>query len=186
MKNARTKYKRSIVAPCTVPRPNQSGKSASRLEMSALLGVQRIKRGKEMQRNCQFTIEGKIKGKGRPRFSNYGGFVKTYTPIATASYENLIKLQFRLSCGEWYSEMPLKMKITAIHGIVKSASKKDKEKMLKGELKPTKKPDADNIVKIICDALNGIAYKDDTQVVDLEMKKIYGEMEKVIVEIEEI
>ena len=136
--------------------------------------------------NCCFEIEGKIKGKGRPRFSNYGKFVKAYTPKETASYENLIKLQFRITCGKWYSEMPLKMKITAVHGITKSTSKKDKAKMLSGELKPTKKPDIDNIVKIICDALNGIAYKDDTQVVDLEIKKIYGEVEKVIVEIEEL
>lgn len=136
--------------------------------------------------NCCFEIEGKIKGKGRPRFAKYGNFVKAYTPADTISYENLIKLQFRISCGDWYSELPLKMKITAIHGIVKSATKKGKAKMLSGELKPTKKPDADNIVKIICDALNGIAYKDDTQVVELEMSKIYGEQEKVIVEIQEI
>ena len=136
--------------------------------------------------NCKFEIEGKIKGKGRPRFTNYGRFVKTYTPKETASYENLIKLQFKISCGDWYSELPLKMKITAIHGIVKSASKKDRAKMLGGDLKPTKKPDADNIVKIICDALNGVAYKDDTQVVDLEIKKVYGELEKVVVEIEEL
>ena len=136
--------------------------------------------------NCQFEIEGKIKGKGRPRFASYGRYVKTYTPADTASYENLIKLQFRYCCGDWYSESPLKMKITAIHGIVKSATKKDRSRMLSGELKPTKKPDADNIVKIICDALNGIAYKDDTQVVELEIKKVYGEVEKVIVEIEEL
>ena len=137
-------------------------------------------------RKCQFVIEGKIKGKGRPRFAHYGNFVKAYTPADTVSYENLIKLQFRGSCGDWYSEMPLKMKITAIHSVVKSSSKKAKARMLSGELKPTKKPDADNIVKVICDALNGIAYKDDTQVVDLEVKKIYGEQEKVIVEIEEV
>lgn len=136
--------------------------------------------------NCQFEIEGKIKGKGRPRFSNYGGFVKAYTPADTASYENLIKVQFRITCGKWYSELPLKMKITAIHGIPKSTSKKDRARMLSGELKPTKKPDFDNICKIICDALNGIAYKDDTQVVELKMQKVYGELEKVIVEIEEL
>jgi Holliday junction resolvase RusA-like endonuclease len=135
---------------------------------------------------CCFEIEGKIKGKGRPRFAKYGSFAKAYTPADTASYENLIKLQFKISCGDFYSELPLKMKITAIHGLVKSESKKNKAKMLSGEIKPTKKPDADNIVKIICDALNGIAYKDDTQVVDLTVKKIYGEVEKVIVEIEEI
>ena len=136
--------------------------------------------------DCCFEIECKIKGKGRPRFSHYGKFVKAYTPEDTVSYENLIRVQFKISCGGWYSELPLRMKITAIHGIVNSASKKNKAKMLSGELKPTKKPDADNIVKIICDALNKIAYKDDTQVVELELKKVYGEQEKVIVEIEEL
>ena len=136
--------------------------------------------------NCCFEVEGKIKGKGRPRFAKYGNFVKTYTPSETASYENLIKLQFRISCGDWYSEMPLKMKLTAIQSIIKSATKKGKAMMLSGELRPTKKPDADNIIKIICDALNGIAYKDDTQIVEIEFKKVYGELEKVIVEIEEI
>lgn len=139
-----------------------------------------------MSKQCQFIVEGKIKGKGRPRFSHYGKFVKAYTPADTVSYENLIKVQFRISCGDWYSEMPLRMKITAIHGITKSTTKKDKAKMLSGELKPTKKPDVDNIVKVICDALNGIAYKDDTQVAELEVKKVYGELERVVVEIEEI
>ncbi len=139
-----------------------------------------------MANKCQFVIDGKIKGKGRPRFAKYGNFAKAYTPADTVSYENLIKLQFKISCGKWYSETPLKMKITAIHGIVKSTSKKKAALMLQGEIKPTKKPDADNIVKVICDALNGIAYKDDTQVVDLEVKKIYGDPERVIVEIEEV
>jgi Holliday junction resolvase RusA-like endonuclease len=136
--------------------------------------------------NCCFEIEGKIKGKGRPRFSSYGKFVKAYTPEQTASYENLIKLQFRITCGKWYSELPLRMKITAIHGITKSTSKKNRLKMLQGEILPVKKPDSDNICKVICDALNGIAYKDDTQVVELSVKKIYGEPERVIIEIEEI
>ena len=136
-----------------------------------------------MARKCQFVIDGKIKGKGRPRFTKYG---HTYTPEGTVSYENLIKLQFGISCGKWYSEMPLKMKITAIHGVTKSTSKKNRLLMLQDIIKPTKKPDADNIIKVICDALNGIAYKDDTQIVDLTMKKIYGEPERVIVEIEEI
>ena len=139
-----------------------------------------------MAKRCQFVIDGKIKGKGRPRFAKYGNFVKAYTPADTVSYENLIKLQYKICCGEWYSEMPVKMKITAIHGITKSTSKKNRLKMLQGEILPVKKPDSDNICKVICDALNGIAYKDDTQVVELTVKKIYGEPERVIIEIEEI
>ena len=59
--------------------------------------------------------------------------------------------------------------------------------MAKGELYPTKKPDADNIAKVICDALNGSAYHEDTQVVKLTVRKVYTEGEpKVRVEIYEI
>ena len=139
-----------------------------------------------MAEKCTFVIEGKIKGKGRPRFAKFGGFVKAYTPEDTVSYENLIKLQFKVACGNWYSELPLRMNITAIHGVVKSVSKKSKALMLSGEIRPIKKPDTDNIVKVICDALNNIAYKDDTQIVELVVNKVYGEKEKVVVEIEEV
>lgn len=135
---------------------------------------------------CRFEVEGKIKGKGRPRFANVGRYVKTYTPQDTAVYENLIKLQFKMSCGEFYSELPLMMNITAIHGIPKSESKKNRVRMLSNEIRPAKKPDSDNIAKIICDSLNKVAYNDDTQVIELHIKKIYGEIEKIIVEIEEV
>ena len=53
------------------------------------------------------------------------------------------------------------------------------------EYYPTKKPDADNIAKVVCDALNGLAYKDDAQVIDLTVHKRFGDP-KVIVKIWEM
>jgi Holliday junction resolvase RusA-like endonuclease len=50
---------------------------------------------------------------------------------------------------------------------------------------PVKKPDADNIAKIICDALNGIAYRDDTQIISLKVLKIYDKGSGVQVKIKE-
>lgn len=58
--------------------------------------------------------------------------------------------------------------------------------MLANRIFPVKKPDCDNIAKIILDALNKIAYKDDSQVIELSVKKLYSEKAKVLVHIEEI
>lgn len=74
----------------------------------------------------------------------------------------------------------------AYYPIVKSTSKKKKQQMLEDLMFPTKKPDIDNIAKSILDALNKLAYRDDTQVVTLHMEKHYAEDPRVEVEIEEI
>lgn len=57
--------------------------------------------------------------------------------------------------------------------------------MLDGEILPLKKPDMDNIVKVIADALNSVAYQDDSQVVLVKAKKVYSALEGVDVTIEE-
>ena len=55
--------------------------------------------------------------------------------------------------------------------------------MLSNQINPTKKPDIDNIVKIILDAMNGIAFKDDTQITKLNVEKTYSTQEKVQIKI---
>ena len=67
--------------------------------------------------------------------------------------------------------------------IPKSASKKKRAAMLAGEIRPTKKPDMDNVVKIIADSLNNLAYYDDTQIVDCQCRKFYSENPRVEVTI---
>ena len=57
--------------------------------------------------------------------------------------------------------------------------------MLNNAISPTKKPDIDNITKIILDALNAIAFKDDNQITKLEIEKQYSEEERVYIKIEE-
>ena len=70
--------------------------------------------------------------------------------------------------------------------IPQSKSKKQKEKMITGEIKPVVKPDVDNVAKSILDALNGIIYLDDKQIIELDIKKIYAETSWTEVKIEEI
>lgn len=129
----------------------------------------------------KFTIPGAPVGKGRPRVTKWG----THTPEKTVLYENLVKLCYQDQCGK-YTEKPLYAVLKIYYGIPKSTPKKHIEPMLNGKIRPCKKPDIDNVCKIIFDALNGIAYKDDTQIVQLHATKFYAETACVEVELKEV
>ena len=135
-----------------------------------------------------FEVPGTPRGKQRPRVVRQNGRTISFTPDQTVQYENLVRWCYKTAenSKRFPDDMPLKVIINAYYEIPKSASKKKRAQMLDGELRPTKKPDADNIAKIICDALNGIAYRDDAQVVTCIINKRYSEEPSVSVEIEEI
>ena len=62
-------------------------------------------------------------------------------------------------------------------------SKKRRNEMINGNESHIKKPDCDNIAKICLDALNHIAFNDDSQITDLVIRKRYGENPNVVVSI---
>jgi Holliday junction resolvase RusA-like endonuclease len=130
----------------------------------------------------KLVIPGEPVAKGRPRVTKWG----TYTPEKTKNYETLVKELFFIEHGQTLLEGQLKIDIKAYFSIPKSASKKKKQLMLEGELRPTKKPDADNILKIIGDALNDLAYKDDKQIVSANIEKFYSDEPRVQIEIKEV
>ena len=122
-----------------------------------------------------FRVDGEPQGKGRPRFFRKGKGVGTYTPDKTVEYEERIKYQYmRASKGESFGDGPVGMVVIAVFGVPQSVSKKKRADMLDKRIRPCKKPDADNILKIVADSLNGLAYKDDTQIVSCSVKKVYG------------
>lgn len=131
----------------------------------------------------EFEVIGDIKGKARPRVNTYTG--AAYTPTNTKDYENLIKQYFKIKYPRYVPlEGRVVVKIIAYFEIPKSTTKKDRALIEEGTLSPTKKPDIDNIVKIILDALNKMAFKDDNQITKLEVEKVYGEVEKIKVQID--
>lgn len=139
----------------------------------------------------KFTIPGNIVGKQRPKFAKCGNFVQAYTPQKTVNYENLVKLAFQqyakeCECCCFEKTIPLKVSIQAFFQIPASVSKKKAEQMQQGHIRPTKKPDSDNVAKSILDALNGIAFHDDAQVAELTVSKFYALYPKAIVTIEEL
>jgi len=129
----------------------------------------------------ELVVPGEPMGKQRPRLSKFG----TYTPTKTVNYETFVKEMYvinRLPMLNGY----IAANITAFYKIPKSTSNKKKEQMLNNLILPDKKPDVDNIAKIICDALNGLAYEDDKQIVSLKVNKFYGTEPRVIVQLEQI
>ena len=130
-------------------------------------------------------VYGEPNGKGRPRFSKTTG--RTYTPKQTVTYENLVKTEYKLQCSDikFSDHAMLDVRVIAYYAIPKSASKKNRQAMLDHKIRPTKKPDFDNIGKVICDALNNIAYRDDAQIVDAQVRKFYSDRPRVVVCIQE-
>jgi len=115
-------------------------------------------------------------GKGRPRF----GQGHAYTPHRTALYEREIRRSYK---GDKFIGA---VKIELDFGLQtpRSASKAMKAKMLAGEVYPEKKPDTDNLIKAVLDALNGVAYEDDKQIVLIIARKQYSEEPFVRVKID--
>ena len=134
----------------------------------------------------KFTVFGEPKGKGRPRFNTRTGHA--ITPKDTVTYETLVHMEYLNQCGNarFPDDAMLDMRIKAYYSIPQSKSKKKKELMRAGVIRPTKKPDMDNCIKIIADALNKIAYHDDTQIVDCQVRKFYSDDPRVEVRILEI
>lgn len=131
-----------------------------------------------------FEVPGEAVGKGRPRFARQGAFVRAYSPEKTVSYENKIKAAARIAMNgaePFVEAMQCTIFISATPA--QSWSKKKQQEAIAQVLKPTKKPDLDNIGKIYLDALNGIAWIDDKQVVKLSIEKQYGKSDFVSVEI---
>lgn len=128
-----------------------------------------------------FTIDGEPVGKARPRMNTRTG--RAYTPDKTRIYEEYTKMLYK-SKVKHYFEGYVRLTIKAFYGIARSDSKKIKEQKVNNTLRPSKKPDIDNVIKLIADSLNEIAYKDDTQIVEIEAMKYYSDNPRVEVTIE--
>lgn len=133
-----------------------------------------------------FVVYGQPQGKGRPRASSRGGFVRMYTPAATLAYEQQIARLAEIARGEFpVLQTPMSLRVVAHHPIPISWSKKKQQLALAGELVPGK-PDLDNVAKAVLDALNGVIYVDDKQVVRLVAEKKYSFDPRVEVYVHEV
>ena len=138
-----------------------------------------------MEKMCyEIEIQESITGKQRPRMNTYTG--KAYTPTKTKNYEYLVRQIFVYKYPQFIPiENRVRLTIIAYFELPKKRSKLQEAQMLADIISPTKRPDWDNIGKIVSDALNKFAFKDDSQITESIIIKKYARTPKVIVKIEE-
>ena len=135
-----------------------------------------------MSNVLSFDIPGQPIGQGRPKFSTINGHARAYDPEKSRNYKAYVRMlvtQAMKETGFTMIEGPCCLRIDAYFDVPKSKSKKFREAALMELERPTKKPDADNIVKAIQDALNGLVYKDDAYIVHLACQKFYSDNPRV-------
>lgn len=130
-----------------------------------------------MAKYIEFVVPGEPIGKARPRVVDG----HAYTPSKTKSYEERIRLAYKQAIKAkaeadfaFGKGAPLMLSIDCYYSIPQSASKARKARMMSWEERPLKKPDLDNVIKAVADALNGYAYHDDSQIVMMQATKKYG------------
>ena len=130
----------------------------------------------------KIVIPGSPIGQGRPKFSTINGHAKAYDPEKSRNYKAYVRMLATQAMEDTGFEMidgPCAVLINAFFEVPKSKSKRFREAALLDQERPTKKPDADNIVKAIQDALNGLVYKDDAYIVHLACQKFYSDNPRV-------
>lgn len=133
-----------------------------------------------------FIVPGEVRGKMRPKASSFGGHAKVYTPSKQIEYENWVRLCYQEAYPDAKPmEGPISAQVNVYMRIPKSASKKKHQEMFEGKIRPTKKPDLDNCIKQL-DALNGIAFADDSQIVHIYASKHYHEDDYLVIKLIEL
>ncbi|MDX5300155.1 MAG: RusA family crossover junction endodeoxyribonuclease [Gammaproteobacteria bacterium] len=135
----------------------------------------------------QFSVPGAPQGKGRHRLGRVGGHARMFTPAKTVAYEGLIAQVAQQAMAQAGASGlitgPVMLEMIMHHGIPTGWSQKRRSAALDGCVMPTVKCDADNCLKAICDALNGVVWRDDTQVVNVSLVKRYASIPGVHVRI---
>ena len=134
----------------------------------------------------EFVIPGEPVAQGRPRATTIGGRVRMYDPAKSKNYKKHVSAIAKLNAPKKPLETPLRVKLDIYRPMLKSMSKKRRELANARIYRPITKPDNSNYAKGIEDALNGIIYKDDSQIVDLIVRKYYSDDPRVEVLIEEV
>ncbi len=129
------------------------------------------------------TIElaGEPKGKGRPRFVRATGHA--YTPAETRRYESALRSTAEIIMGRAQPlDGPLNVTVEALFPIPQSWSRRQWDRAIAGAVLPTGRPDVDNILKIL-DALNGVVWRDDKQIVTATIRKRYSNNPALVVRV---
>lgn len=133
-----------------------------------------------------FTFEIEPTPQLRPRVSSRGGYVKVYDPPKVKQFKSLLR---SLAVHQYARPPllgPLSVSLTFYRPVQSSISKTERERRLTNRSKPVVKPDVDNYIKSTLDALNGVLWEDDSQIVKLTAEKRYGEKGKIVITVTQL
>jgi Holliday junction resolvase RusA-like endonuclease len=123
-------------------------------------------------------IQGEPVAKARPRATRRG-FV--YTPAATRKYGAHGRLAAQLAMGDRPPiEAPVRIELLVELPVPASWSERKRAAAIVGDVRPTSRPDIDNFLKAILDAINGIVVADDSQAVEVHATKKFGLVPKML------
>lgn len=127
------------------------------------------------------VLPGEPQGKSRARAFRRGPIIGHYTPKKTRLYESAIRVAAMQAMG---ARMPIegavRLELEALCPVPRSWTQRRREAALAGAIRPTSRPDLDNISKAWLDGLNGIAYRDDAQIVEIRALKRFSVTPQVI------
>ena len=132
-----------------------------------------------------FVVPGQPQGKGRAKIGRVGNRARMFTPAKTVAYEGLIAhAAAQAMDGAALIDGAVMLHMHMHCQIPASWSAKKRSAALSGAVFPLTKPDADNVLKALCDGLNGVAWRDDVQVVDCHLRKRYSDTPRLVVSVE--
>ena len=135
----------------------------------------------------KLTIPIEPKPQPRPRVTARGKFAHAYEPASITLYKRMVAATYQKHFGQIDpTPKPVAIDVVFYRPIQKSLSKREHARRVNGEHLPVVKPDVDNYVKAVLDALNGVAFKDDSQIIKLKAQKLYSENPRTEIEMTEI
>ena len=134
------------------------------------------------------VVTGEPVAQGRPKFSTIGGHPRAVDPAKSREYKHIVSVMARQKMAELGMtpmEGPLRLHVHVFRVPPKSMGKKRSAEACSLSKGITTKPDLDNYIKLVSDALNGVVFLDDSQVVAIEATKRYGKMPGMIITVTE-
>ena len=133
------------------------------------------------------TVPGQPIAKGRARAAIMGGRTRMFTPAKTVNYEGLIAHEGAdAMAGREPLQGPLAVTVFAYFQLPKTVTKARRALVAAGKDFHVSRPDGDNVLKAVGDGLNGVVWRDDSQIASAQIVKVYSDTPRLVIEVRQL